>query len=89
MSKYNTVYMIEWIDAASLGVWLEQSAVITFGREENLVQSVGHLVYKTTDYIVLAGSMCTEGFSNNVVKIPRALIRSIKRVRSGGEVDLQ
>ena len=81
----NLMYLITWLDASSFDEWSEPAGIVKFGREDTLVHTVGFIAYKTVDHIVLAGSMHEDGSACCGMKIPRAVIRSIQRVRTHGE----
>ena len=87
-AKYNRIYVIQWDDAETQDDWQTIDQVIEAARLVELVQTVGHLVYKTTDHIVLCATMQSQPRGNvcQTIRIPRANIHSMKCVRIGGEV---
>jgi hypothetical protein len=72
-----SIVMVVWDDATELDGW-------TDGDEEIkpcLVYSVGYLVRKTKDHIVLAQDIAADGMQCGRGQIPRGMVRKITTLR--------
>lgn len=75
---------VVWEDVASTAPWKEEREVDEWLKKPSYVIEVGYVVRKTTKYLVLASERGIEDDTptdwGNLTKIPRALIRSIRRL---------
>ena len=78
-NKYPLVY-ITWIDAESDNGWEDESALDAWIKKERLVHDVGWLVRESKDSVIIVNQLCTDGDTGNRTKIPRGMIKEIKKI---------
>jgi len=69
--------LIKWEDTAATVGWYSREAVIS--RKCVFCESVGYLVHKDRDKVILSGMMA-DGEFNSLQYIPRGCIKEIKDI---------
>lgn len=80
MSKPRHLYRVEWEDSASLGGWRTEEKILKDARTTVNIVSVGYLVRKGKQEIVLCQSYDEQGKINDTISIPVGCVRNIRRI---------
>ena len=75
--KTYPLYQVEWIDACSSDEWQDIDSLI---HAASLIHSVGHLIHKDENIIVLTGSISDQSLCAQRMTIPRDRILQMQRL---------
>lgn len=73
--RLGTVVEVEWEDSMTQSGWALREEAITAG-----VQTVGYLVARSDDAVLLAGTLALDGESNNAMAIPIGCITDARKL---------
>lgn len=75
MRTWRKLVFIEWEDAIHGHGWLEEGEI----PEPCIAETIGFVLEETESHVVVAQTVAGEGFAQ-VLRIPRGMIRSLKKV---------
>ena len=78
-TKYK-IYYIEWVDSSFEGGW-NPSEKEDYGKLV-VVYTVGYLIHKNDEMVVVSSGYTTEGELLSTQKIPRCSIKKMKRLKT-------
>ena len=70
----STVYLVEWLDSASVDAWHDADSYVTPLH----VTTVGHMIREENEYIFMAATRDENGRWCSGMAIPRSAIQSMK-----------
>jgi hypothetical protein len=74
------VWFVVWEDVTDDPRWVDGREVAECFKPATLVEQVGYKVAVTKKYVLFASQRSSDGDWGNLTKIPRALIRKMRRM---------
>lgn len=75
------VYKVIWRDAADAPqTWLDTEDIKKYILEHMTIESIGYIVSRDNNYIVMAADLTRDGAWGRVTKIPKSWVKKIERL---------
>lgn len=77
--KTPPLVIVEWVDAEGSGDWINGDEELQefLDSSSNVVRTVGWLIRRTKDYLVLASTMAQDEGKNDTNRIPSGMVKKV------------